>query len=91
MRSLRLWRRDRHRNRAAKVVVEQVGWYRTARDWLPYPTHADCGKCRQCPHCGRTAVAVRSENWRHDATDDVFGIDVHWCSNNHMWVSDLLV
>lgn len=86
--SLRLWRRDRRRDRAAKAVVKQVGWYVSARDWTPYPKR---GVGEGCPYCGSKVVAVRCENWTNTETGDIFGLDLHWCNNNHMWVREVVV
>lgn len=83
--SLRLRRRNRRRDRAAQEVVKQLGWRATARDWEPY-RNGD-----HCPYCGSKSVAVRCENWTHRETGDVYGIDLHWCNNNHMWLRDTVV
>ncbi len=84
--SVRLWRRDRRRNRAAQTVVNQLGWsVSEGNDWVSYPKPGTYGNC---PYCGGKAVTVRSENWVHRETDDLYGVDLHWCNNKHMWLGE---
>lgn len=84
---VRLWLRDRRRDRAGRTVVNQVGWYLGCREWVPYPEVGEYDN-DTCPHCGGKSIALRSENWRHRDTDDLYGADLHWCNNDHMWVGE---
>ena len=60
---------------------EDLGPWEPGLEW----DHND-GVC--CPECGAVAVTSVLQTWENLDTDDYHYVDLLWCANRHMWVSE---